>query len=118
MVDGGPAVEVINGKAFYGLSDLVEGSNQFSMQRGERILFRVWNSSNAVHPMHTHGMKYVVVAADGMDLEVPVHRHNMGVNAGEGYDIICHADTPGVWLFHCHNLGHVVGGMVAVNIVS
>lgn len=119
---GSGNIELINGKTFYGLGAVSHPAMQdrliFNVQRGERILFRVWNGSNAVHPMHTHGMSYVVVAADGMDLEMPVHRHNLGVNAGEAYDIIVHAETPGVWLLHCHNLAHVSQGMIAVLIVS
>jgi len=122
IVVGGGDVALINGKSFYGLGAVGDPTmlNRliFPMRRGERVLFRVWNASNEVHPMHTHGMKYIVVAADGMDLEVPIHRHNMAVSPGETYDIIVHADTPGAWLFHCHNIEHVVEGMVAVNIVA
>lgn len=119
----GNAYHIINGKTFYGLEAVSEPANQgrlvFSMNRGERVLFRAWNASAAeTHPMHTHGMAFAVVAADGMDLEVPVRRHNMGIDPGEGYDIIAHADNPGVWVFHCHNLHHAVNGMIAVNVVS
>lgn len=108
-------VQLINGQTF---PTLVENCNLFYMNRGDRVLFRIWNASNEVHPMHTHGMHYDVVAADSMDLEVPLHRDTMGVNAGERYDIIAHADNPGTWLFHCHNLDHVLEGMIAVNIVT
>lgn len=118
----GSSPMLINGKTLYGLGAVADPSmlNRliFPMRRGERILFRVWNAGNEVHPMHTHGLHYVVVAADGMDLAVPVRRHNLAVDGGEQYDIIVQADSPGAWLFHCHNLAHVPRGMIAVNIVT
>ena len=97
-------IQLINGKTFYHLDAVadpdVAGKLIFPMNLGERVLFRIANFSNHVHPMHTHGMYYDVVAADGFDMEVPVRRDNLSVNAGERFDIICHADNPGAWLFH------------------
>ena len=30
----------------------------------------------------------------------------------EQYDIEFVADNPGTWLFHCHNLVHMMGGLM------
>ena len=114
---------IINGKTFYGLDAVGEAANEgrliFKMNRGDRVLFRVWNASAAeAHPMHTHGMMYAIVARDNSDLATPVYVDTQGVNPGERYDLIVHADNPGVWVFHCHNLHHAVNGMIAVNIVA
>lgn len=118
----GSSPMLINGKTLYGLGAVADPSMQnrliFQMGRGERVLFRVWNAGNISHPMHTHGLHYYVVAADGMDLEVPIRRHNLEVGPGEQFDIIVQADAKGAWLFHCHNLSHVPHGMIAVNIVT
>ncbi len=32
---------------------------------------------------------------------------------GETYDIAFVANNPGIWLDHCHHLGHAAQGMVA-----
>ncbi len=114
---------IINGKTFYGLDAVGEAENEgrliFKMNRGERVLFRVWNASAAEgHPMHTHGMMYAIVARDSDDLATPIYVDTQGVHPGERYDLIVHANNPGVWVFHCHNLHHAINGMIAVNIVA
>jgi FtsP/CotA-like multicopper oxidase with cupredoxin domain len=45
------------------------------------------------------------------------------VAPGQRFDLLVHADSPGLWAFHCHILNHVEGpegmfGMVTVLIVN
>ena len=91
---------LINGKTAPAIPDI-------SVQRGEKVLFRFVNTGDMVHPMHVHGMHWLVTASDGFDLSSPYAKDTLPVNAGERYDAILDADNPGIWMVHCHNLMHV-----------
>jgi FtsP/CotA-like multicopper oxidase with cupredoxin domain len=77
------------------------------VKRGKKILFRMVNTGNMVHPMHVHGMRWEVLATDGFDVPAPYRKDTLPVNAGERFDAALLADNPGRWLVHCHNLQHV-----------
>lgn len=94
---------LVNGKAAPGIADVV-------VNRGERVLFRIVNTGNMVHPMHVHGMHWLVTATDGFDLPAAYRKDTLPVNAGERYDVVLDADNRGTWLIHCHNLMHVGDG--------
>ena len=94
---------LINGKTAPAIPDV-------HVRRGERILFRMVNTGNMVHPMHVHGMHWQVVATDGFDLPAPYRKDTLPLNAGERYDAILTADNPGIWMIHCHNLIHTEDG--------
>jgi manganese oxidase len=67
-----------------------------------------------VHPMHTHGHAFELLAVDG-NLVPRAARQMMDVitlNPGERRDIVIRANNPGVWLFHCHNVHHAASGMI------
>ncbi len=88
----------------------------FSVSEGDRVRVRMINSSSsAIHPMHLHGHQYEIAAIDGN--EVPPGprqlRNNQPLTPGEIYDVEFTANNPGRWMFHCHELMHVAGGMVA-----
>ncbi|KAH3772987.1 hypothetical protein DPMN_174335 [Dreissena polymorpha] len=45
----------------------------------------------------------------------PVYKDTVTVGSKGGYAIIrFKADNPGIWLFHCHNEGHMMQGMALV----
>jgi len=77
------------------------------VMKGERVLFRMVNTGNMVHPMHVHGMRWEIVATDGFALNQTYAKDTLPLNAGERYDGLLVADNPGRWLVHCHNLDHV-----------
>jgi FtsP/CotA-like multicopper oxidase with cupredoxin domain len=77
------------------------------VRRGKKILVRMVNTGNMVHPMHVHGMHWEVLATDGFDVPSPYRKDTLPVNAGERFDAVLLADNPGRWLVHCHNLQHV-----------
>lgn len=91
---------LINGKTAPAIPDV-------RVRRNDRILFRIVNTGNMVHPMHIHGLHWLVVATDGFDLDAPYRKDTLPVNAGERFDAILRADNPGTWMIHCHNLDHV-----------
>lgn len=98
----------INGRVFPDTEPLM-------VKEGERILIRLINAgTQEIHPMHTHGHSFKVVAIDGNPVPAAAQqlRDNLPVLPGERYDIELIADNPGVWLFHCHHVHHASAGMV------
>lgn len=88
-----------------------------TVKEGERIRVRMINAgSSTFHPMHLHGHQFRVVAADGNPIpeSAQLVRNTQPLLPGEGYDIEFIADNPGIWVFHCHELQHAAGGMIAV----
>ena len=75
---------LINGKTGPAIPDLRVG-------RGDRVLFRMVNTGNMVHPMHVHGMQLTVTATDGFDLPAPYRKDTLPLNAGERFDAILDA---------------------------
>lgn len=94
---------LINGKTGPAIPDL-------HVRRGDRVLFRMVNTGNMVHPMHVHGMHWTVTATDGFALPAPYNKDTLALNAGERFDAVLDADNPGVWMIHCHNLLHTGDG--------
>ncbi len=99
---------LINGKTGPAIPDL-------HVRRGDRVLFRMVNTGNMVHPMHVHGMHWTVTATDGFDLSAAYKKDTLPLNAGERYDAVLDADNPGVWMIHCHNLTHTDDGGVGLS---
>jgi len=90
---------------------------------GQDILIRLANVGQMLHPIHLHGYHFSVVAQDGAPLARSYSADTVVVAPGETYDLLVHADQPGVWAMHCHILSHVEGpngmfGMATALIVS
>ena len=84
------------------------------VSEGDRVRIRMINAgSSTFHPMHLHGHQFQVTHSDGNPIpEAGQMRKNVQtVMPGETWDIQFDADNPGDWLFHCHELSHVGGGM-------
>ncbi len=89
---------------------------EIEVEEGDRVRVRMINAgSSTFHPMHLHGHQFEVVAKDGNPVpEAAVQERNVKtVHPGETVDVIFEADNPGHWMFHCHELQHSAGGMVA-----
>lgn len=91
----------INGKAF-------PLNETWSVKEGDLVRARIINISNLAHPMHLHGQDFTVIAKDGEPIrpELQQTMNTLSVDGGETYDIVIRADSPGTWLFHCHELHH------------
>ena len=63
------------------------------------------------HPMHLHGHHFQVQALNGVPLGGAM-RDTVLVPTGGTVRIAFDADSPGRWLFHCHNLYHQASGMM------
>lgn len=98
----------INGRIFPDTETLL-------VKEGERILIRLINTgAQEIHPMHTHGHSFKVIAIDGNSVPAVARqmRDTLPILPGERYDIELIAENPGVWLFHCHHVHHASAGMI------
>ena len=108
----------INGKGFPSTLPIVANN-------GDWVLVHMVNEGELLHPMHLHGFHFQVVGQDGFPLS-PANRYmadTLVIAPGQRFDLLVHADNPGLWAFHCHILNHVEGpegmfGMVTVLIVN
>ncbi len=108
----------INGKGFPSTLPIVAND-------GDWVLIHMVNEGELLHPMHLHGFHFQVVGQDGFPLS-PGNRYmadTLVIAPGQRFDLLVHADNPGLWAFHCHILNHVEGpegmfGMVTVLIVN
>jgi FtsP/CotA-like multicopper oxidase with cupredoxin domain len=79
--------------------------------KGQRVAIEMVNHSMMAHPMHLHGPAFQVVALNGCPLAGAV-RDTVLVPPMGGVTIAFDADYPGRWAFHCHNLYHMMTGML------
>jgi FtsP/CotA-like multicopper oxidase with cupredoxin domain len=105
----------LNGKGFPATAPIV-------VKKDHRVLVRILNDGQQLHPMHLHGFDFQVIAQDGKSV-TPYTRDTITVAPGERYDIMFTASKEGVWPFHCHVLSHVesdhgMHGMVTAVIVQ
>ena len=86
------------------------------VETGDRVRVRMINAgSSTFHPMHLHGHQFTVVSVDGNPVPeaAQLTRNTLPILPGETYDVEFIANNPGFWLFHCHELNHVAGGMIS-----
>jgi len=83
------------------------------VREGELVRLHIVNPGNmGAHPIHIHGHVFSVLAKNGQPLSgSPVHLDGILVGPHETWDVAFKADNPGIWMLHCHVLGHAVDGM-------
>jgi FtsP/CotA-like multicopper oxidase with cupredoxin domain len=79
--------------------------------KGQRVAIEMVNHSMMAHPMHLHGHAFQVVAMNGNSLAGAV-RDTVLVPPMGSVTVAFDADNPGRWAFHCHNLYHMMTGMM------
>jgi len=102
ILGDGPLGYSINGKGWPGTAPL-------TAELGDKVLIRLMNAGQMLHPMHLHGYHFTVVAQDGSTLRHPYKADTLVIAPGERYDVLVDTTIPGVWAFHCHILSHVEG---------
>ena len=86
----------------------------YVVREGDIVIMHIDNHSGQLHPMHLHGHHAVVLSRNGVPASgSPWWIDSLNVLEGETYDIAFVANNPGIWLDHCHHLGHAAQGMVA-----
>jgi FtsP/CotA-like multicopper oxidase with cupredoxin domain len=78
---------------------------------GQRVEIDLLNRTMMAHPMHLHGHAFQVIAIDGRPMRGAV-RDTVLVPPMGRVRFAFDADNPGRWAFHCHNLYHMVTGML------
>jgi FtsP/CotA-like multicopper oxidase with cupredoxin domain len=78
---------------------------------GQRVAIEMLNHTMMPHPMHLHGHAFQVVAINGAPVAGAV-RDTVLVPPMGNVTIAFDADNPGRWAFHCHNLYHMMTGMM------
>jgi len=79
---------------------------------GERVRVRIGNLSMWNHPIHMHGVQYLVTGSDGGRWPQNLWRSETTeiVGVGQTRDIEFIA-VPGDWAFHCHMSHHTMNAM-------
>jgi FtsP/CotA-like multicopper oxidase with cupredoxin domain len=76
---------------------------------GARVLLRLVNASaENEHVMHLHGYTFRIVALDGNPLEHPFSANTVNLGPSQTADLAFTANNPGLWMFHCHILDHII----------
>lgn len=84
----------------------------FVVEEGDLVEVTITNDTKAVHPMHLHGHHVLVLSRDGKAASgSPWWSDTLNVQPGERYVVAFRADNPGIWMDHCHNLGHAAEGL-------
>lgn len=79
---------------------------------GQRVEIDLINASTMAHPMHLHGHAFQVVGIGGKPVQGAVRDTVLVPPLGGQVRIAFDADNPGRWAFHCHNLYHMMTGMM------
>jgi FtsP/CotA-like multicopper oxidase with cupredoxin domain len=82
-----------------------------TIAKGQRVAIEMVNRSMMAHPMHLHGHAFQVIAINGAPLAGAV-RDTVLVPPMSSVTIAFDADNAGRWAFHCHNLYHMMTGMM------
>jgi FtsP/CotA-like multicopper oxidase with cupredoxin domain len=81
------------------------------LEKGQRVEIEMINHSMMAHPMHLHGHAFQVIAVNGRPIRGAV-RDTVLVMPMGSVRIAFDADNPGRWPLHCHNLYHMMTGMM------
>ena len=82
------------------------------LRKGQRVEIEMVNHSMMAHPMHLHGHAFQVVAVNGRPLNGAVRDTVLVTPMMGSVRIAFDADNPGRWALHCHNLYHMMTGMM------
>jgi FtsP/CotA-like multicopper oxidase with cupredoxin domain len=94
----------MNGKYWPRVSPLM-------LTKGQRVEIDLVNRTMMAHPIHLHGHVFQVIAIDGQPIHGAVRDTVLVMPMGR-VRIAFDADNPGRWALHCHNLYHMVTGMM------
>ena len=82
-----------------------------TVTNGQRVTIEMVNHTMMAHPMHLHGHAFQVTGLNGTSFAGAV-RDTVLVPPRGSVTIAFDADNPGRWAFHCHNLYHMMTGMM------
>jgi FtsP/CotA-like multicopper oxidase with cupredoxin domain len=99
----------MNGKAAPATTPIV-------VQRGERVRIRLINMGMDHHPIHLHGMQFVVTGTEAGRATGPfgLRENTVLVGVAQARDIEFTASNPGDWMLHCHLPHHMMNQMASM----
>ena len=107
FVDGVPRYAFTVNGAAYPLVPSIE------VAEGDTIKMTIVNRTAEPHPMHPHGHHVQVLSRNGVAPSgSPLILDTVDVLPGDVWELLLHADNPGIWMDHCHNLDHAAEGMM------
>ncbi|MBN9094659.1 MULTISPECIES: multicopper oxidase family protein [Pandoraea] len=81
------------------------------IRKGQRVAITFQNTTMMAHPMHLHGHHFQIVALNGKAFSGAL-RDTVHVPPMAKLTLAFDADNAGRWLMHCHNLYHMMAGMI------
>jgi FtsP/CotA-like multicopper oxidase with cupredoxin domain len=79
------------------------------VSKGSLVHLRLVNASaEESHVMHLHGYSFQIVALDGNPLAHPIVANTVHLAPSQTADVEFTANNPGIWMFHCHILDHLI----------
>lgn len=85
---------------------------RLEVSTGQRVELEFMNHTMMAHPMHLHGHHFQVRAINGQALSGAM-RDTVLVPSMGSVKVEFDAVNPGRWLYHCHNLYHMMTGMMS-----
>ena len=89
-----------------------------TFERGRFVHVHFTNESPRIHPIHTHGMFFRLLARNGERVEEPFFRDTVVVHPREQIDVGVVPTDAGTWMMHCHILEHAEAGMMTTIAVT
>jgi FtsP/CotA-like multicopper oxidase with cupredoxin domain len=97
-------IDCFNGRAFLG------NTPTFRAKVGDRVRWHVIALGTEFHVFHLHGHRWKLPSGRYVDSEILGPSMSLVVDYTE--------DNPGDWLYHCHVVDHMTGGMVGNYVVT
>src|SRR5262249_16959410 len=109
LVDGRPAYAyTVNGRGYPGIPTMQVGY-------GDLLALTLVNRDRQVDPWPLDGHRVLVLSRNGEPYQgSPLWMDTVEIRPGEVWRVAFRADNPGLWMNHCHNLGHTDQGMALV----
>lgn len=85
-----------------------------TLERGRSYVLALHNDTAWHHPIHLHGHAFRVISRNGRPTRHREWQDTVLMAPRERVEIAFVADNPGDWMFHCHVLEHLAGGMMGV----
>ncbi|HSD87843.1 MAG TPA: multicopper oxidase family protein [Kofleriaceae bacterium] len=89
-----------------------------TLPRGKFSHLHFTNESPRIHPIHTHGMFFRLLARNGQPVDEPFFRDTVLIHPREEVDIGLVPTDAGTWMMHCHILEHAEAGMMTTIAVT
>ncbi|WP_423065130.1 multicopper oxidase family protein [Devosia sp. CN2-171] len=85
---------------------------KLEVKSGQRVALGFMNHSMMAHPMHLHGHQFQVTQINKTRVAGAM-RDTVLIPPMGTVTVEFDADNPGRWLYHCHNLYHMMTGMMS-----